>query len=240
MKEQTPDKLEEVWKAWRQSGNHPSMFGPGLAEAQPIIDKAIMAYAPGSSPSIRSYAKLLVRKAADTFDPKKGTQFKTYLYTQLQPLYREAGAYDTLHIPERVRLDLSALNEKHNQFVDEHGREPSEAELADFTGFSVKRIQHIRRYDRRQMSESVTRPRSDEDAGFTPVAQKDANIWEAFVYDGLSDRDKLIYDLKTGRGKSQRSLTVGEIAVKLKMSPSAISQRLQRISNEIAGGPGGE
>lgn len=226
------DSLDQLWTEWSQKQNKQNMMK--LMDAtRPVMEKAVTTYAPKSPPAVRSYARLLTRQAIQTFDPKHGVKFKTYLFTQLQPLRREAGLYDTLHVPERIRFDRTTLNQKNNEFVDEHGREPNEQELADFSGISVKRLQHVRKYDRMQLPEDVTRAKSDEEDEMIPEVAH-THLATAFVYEGLNDRDKLIYDLKTGKGGSQRPLTVNEIAAKLGITASAVSQRLSMIDRQIA------
>jgi DNA-directed RNA polymerase specialized sigma subunit len=134
-------------------------------------------------------------------------------------------------------MDLGALNEAHNKFVDEHGREPSEGELADYTGLSKKRIAHIRKYDKSQTFETRLQGSDSQENVSMPTVVDEADMWEDYVYQSLSGRDQLIYDLRTGKQGSQRPLGVSEIAKKLKMSPSAVSQRLSKISEEIQRGP---
>lgn len=235
-KQYSEDDLDLAWQDWHTSKQHPEMFGKLMKAADPVINKAMTSYAPNASPSVRSKAKILTRQAAMTFDPKKGVKFRTYLYTQLQPLMREVTTYDTLHVPERVRMDLSSLNNKNNEFVAEHGYEPSEDELSDYTGLSRRRIEHLRKYDRAQVSEQQLQPRGEDDPRSLPAVSGDDSMWEDYVYDGLGEIDKRIYDLKTGKRGSQRPLSVSEIANKLRMTPSAVSQRMKRVSDMIAEG----
>lgn len=227
------DNLENSWTTWQKSQSDVD-FNNLLTQASPVIDSAVRSYAPNSSPAVRSKAKILAAGALRSYDPTKGTKLKTHLHVQLQPLQREAGTYTTVHAPERVRLDLSKLRGLQKQFFDENGRDPNEDELADFTGLSKKRIRHIRRFDRNLLPESAFTESSDGGAGI-PKTQEAAYLWESYVYDELNDQDKLIYDLKTGKG-DQKPATTNEIARKLKISAGAVSQRLARIAARIAEG----
>jgi len=207
--------------------------------SKPVINSAITSYAPNSSPSIRSKAKLIVRKSLDGYDPNKGVKLNTYLMTQLQQLRREAGTYNTVHMPERIRFDLTKLNAASNKYVEENGVEPSEQELADYTSLSPKRIKHIRTYDRGVAPSSAFEPEGENDVRTPPAVMQAASLWTDFVYDGLGKKDQLVYDLKTGKGGTQRQLSISEIAKKLGVSPSAISQKLANISKQIEDGPEG-
>lgn len=230
--------LDEQWGQWNKTKN-PQDLKNLMTELDPIINKAITSYAPNSSPAVRSQARILARKALTNYDPKKGTKLQTYLHIQLQPLQREAGTYDTLHIPEAVRYDIRDVNDAHNRFVEENGREPNDDELSDYTGLSSRRITRIRRADRNVFSEGQLTPYdddSDEGAVDLPAVRQADSAWQGMVYTELNERDKLIYDLRTGRNGRGRALSVTEIAKKLKVSPAAISQRLKLISDRIAEG----
>lgn len=230
-----PSALDDKWSQWQKT-QKPEHFGELMQAAGPIIDKAITSYAPKSSPAVKSQARILAKRAFESFDPKKGAKLQTHLYTQLQPLQREAGSYETLHVPEGVRFDIRHVNEAHNRFVEEHGHEPADEELADYTGLSAKRLAHIRKYDKAIIGESQLLPEDDdEDAVSMPATQKAESAWREMVYSELGSKDKLIYDLKTGRN-GRVPMGVSEIGLKVKLSPGAISQRLSKIDHRIAEG----
>lgn len=230
---QKTSDLDAKWQQWSKT-RKPEHFNELMTAANPILDKAITSYAPKSSPAVRSQAKILAKKAFASYDPKKGAKLQTHLYTQLQPLQREAGSYDTLHVPEGVRFDIRHVNEAHNRFVEESGREPSDDELADYTGLSKKRLSHVRKLDMAVIGESSLMPEDDDadsDIGM-PETQQHQSAWRDMIYMELSDPDKLMYDLKLGRN-GRKPLGVSEIAKKFKISPGAVSQRLAKIDQRI-------
>jgi len=228
--------MDEQWSAWDKDRSNDNLNAL-METAKPVIDKAITSYAPGSSPAVKSQAKILTRRAIESYDPKRGTKFQSYLYTQLQPLQREAMSYDTLYTPERVRFDLRQVRDASRQFTEHNGREPNDDELADSMGISKRRIAHLRRFDKMVLGEGRFTPEDDdEDDAALPETQQAGRVWQQAVYEDLSNIDKLIYDLKTGRNGRTKAMKVGDIAKKLKMTPSAVSQRLKRISDQIAEG----
>jgi DNA-directed RNA polymerase specialized sigma subunit len=229
-----PSALDEKWAQWNKSkrDDHLSEL---MQAADPIISKAITSYAPNSSPAVRSAAKVLAKGAFETYDPKKNTKLQTHLYIQLQPLQRETQAYDTMHVPERVRFDIRHVNEAHNRFVEENGQEPSDGELADYTGLSQSRLAHIRKFDKAIIGESQMLPEDDDNDMSMPATNRGQTAWREMVYMELNDKDKLVYDLKTGRN-GRVPMGVNEIAAKLKLSPGAISQRLAKIDHQISEG----
>ena len=227
--------IEDHWNTWHK---HPTKknLRTLMNEAKPVIDKSMRSYAKNASPAVRSKAKVLAVKAFKTYDPSGRSKLSTWLHTQMQPLSREAQSYDTVHTPEKIRFDLAHVNKMHNRFVDENNREPNEDELADYTGLSRKRIAHIRKYDRKLLYESFFDPEDDDDSGSLPGTNKPENLWADFVYAELGEKDKLIYDLKTGRGGRGKPLSVNQIAKKVGISASAVSQRLAKISQRIQEG----
>jgi len=228
--------MDEQWQTWNNDRSQANMDAL-VQTTGPVIDKALTSYAPGSSPAVKSQAKILTRKAIENFDPNRGTKFQSHLYTQLQPLQRESMSYETLYAPERVRFDLRQVRDQSNQFNLENGRDPNDDELADFTGISKRRIAHLRRFDKMVLSEGRFTPEDDDaDDSTLPGTEQAAKIWQAAVYEDLGNTDKLIYDLRTGRNGRSDAMSVTAIGKKLKMSPSAVSQRLKRISDKISEG----
>jgi len=231
-------KMETAYDSWKQSPS-PERLRELMTVVNPTINSAITSYAPGSSPSVRSKAKVLAKGAIETFDPSMGVKLNTHLMTQLQQLRREQGKYNSVHMPERVRFDLTKLNQASNQFVDENGSEPTDSELADYTGLSMKRIRHIRKYNRAIATSSAFEAEQEGDKRSLPAVEQAAKLWEDFVYEGLGKKDQLIYELKTGKGGTQQPLSLAEIGKKMTMTPSAVSQRLAKIAEQISNGPEG-
>ena len=227
--------LDDMYAQWQKKQTPENMMAV-MKEAMPIVTKAITSYAPKSSPAVRSKAKVLIKGAIESYSPDKGTKLQTHLYTQLQPLQREAMSYDTLHIPEGVRFDMRHLNDAHNRFSEENGREPNEDELADYTGISTSRIAHVRKFDKAIIGEAQLMPADDDEGSMSmPATQEAGNAWRDMVYSELGPRDKLIFDLKTGRN-GRVPMGVSEIAMKLKVSPGAVSQRLAMVDKRLVEG----
>ena len=232
------DELDNAYVAWANDPT-PANMSSVMGKAGRDIDSAVTSYAPNSAPAVRSKAKILLKRAIESYDPSQA-RLRTHIHNQLRPLGRESNSYNTLHVPERVSQDLSYLHEWTQRFKEEKGHDPSDMELADFSKLSKKRIAHIRRYDKNQVFEGtrIGSQSGDEDVGAGTEAlrvSEAADLWEDYVYDGLSKQDKLVYDLKTGKGNAiPRS--VNEIAERLKITASAVSQRLKNIATKIQEG----
>lgn len=232
-----PDNFDEIHSKWLKNRT-PESNTEILTAIQPIIDTAIQSYVgPNANQTARTQAKLMALRALETYDPSKGN-VRTHLLSQLQSLRRYAAQQQNIiDVPEQVSLDYQSLQEATNELRDKLGREPTDEELADHTGLSTKRIKKIRSFNQ-PVSEGMTHNETAEDGSDGSVASnvpgKDPGLdaWLDFVYDDLSNTDKLIMDMLLGRN-GRKKASVQEIAKELGISPSAVSQRAAKIQEMI-------
>lgn len=232
-----PDNFDEIHANWLKNRT-PESNTEILAAIQPVIDTAIQSYVgQNANQTARTQAKLMALRALETYDPSKGN-VRNHLLSQLQSLRRFAAQQQNIiDVPEQVSLDYQALQEATNELRDKLGREPTDDELADHTGLSRRRIKKIRSFNQ-PVSEGMTHNETQEDGSDGNVASnvpgKDPGLdaWLDFVYDDLSNTDKLIMDMLLGRN-GRKKASVQEIAKELGISPSAVSQRAAKIQEMI-------
>jgi len=112
------------------------------------------------------------------------------------------------------------------RFEDDHGREPSTAELADLTGLTEKRIDTIMN-NNAVFSESATVNPETGDSSFGVKGMTDMD-YLSYVYAGSSPIDQKIIEWSSGmHGKP--ILGTGDIAKKLNITPAAVSQRKNKL-----------
>lgn len=223
-------KLQEAYTNWSKDPTTPNMMH-ALQAAQPVIDMAVRSYVGNNDPVTISRARLLTLKALRSYDPKRGTQLRTHLLTQLQPLKRLAAQRRFVaHVPEQVQYDMTGLRDAEANLTEELGREPSDAEISDRTGLSMLRIRKIRKMAM-PMPESVfgqEGPPESEEAN--PM-----NDWQDYVYHDLGPVDQKIFEWRTGyNGRPQ--LGVSEISKKLGLSAGRVTQRANMISGKLEEG----
>jgi DNA-directed RNA polymerase specialized sigma subunit len=223
--------MDAEFEAWKAKPS-PERMGEFLDKAQPVVNAAIRSYGQGNK-ALESRARLLIADAAHKFDPERGVKLKTYLMTQLQPLTRYAKEYNhAARVPERVNTDLFTVNQSHQEYYDRFGREPSDKELADITGLSMRRIAHVRKFSKPEMGESTLV--DDEGAIMYPgteEADPDKILLE-YVHNDLDPVDQKIMEWRTGLyGKKQ--VSNNEIAKRLKLSAGAVSQRAAKIAARV-------
>jgi len=238
MSESTFDMLEpefqEPYQAWlAQPG--PETSRAMLTALEPVIQRGIRTYAGASNPLLASQARLLTLRGLKSYDPKKA-KLGTHLYNQYQGLRRiQRQQQQTVQAPERVIFDQQKLRFHEQALTDELGREPTDLELADRTGFSLKRMQRVRKYQpgvSEGMLENIDPNLLGALSPAVAHSQRSRQMWIDMVYQDLPDLDKKVMELSLGL-HGRRPMSNQEIAAKLKRSPGAISQRKARIQQML-------
>lgn len=207
----------------------PEADAAALSKIGPQLDKAVRLYVGAPDTAARSHAKLLALKAFESYDPKKGTHIQTHFYNQLQPLRRFAAKRRfPVSIPETVQQDLAGLDTARSELEDKLDREPSLAELADYTGLSTRRLSRLSQYGF-AVPESTREYAEESQTVDTDSSMSD---WEDYIYYDLSPTDKKIYEWRTGYGGAKK-LSNNEIAKRLKLSAGAVSQRVSKIADRF-------
>jgi DNA-directed RNA polymerase specialized sigma subunit len=225
---QQQSTLESAYEMWH-GNQRPEAMTQLLDAARPVIDRALSAYA-GGDKALTGRAKRLAIDAFKSFDPKRGAKLRTHLYIRLQPLQRAYTRRTApLAIPERVQLDLLRLQQTERAMRDELNRDPADDELAERLKLSKKRIAHVRAFSKGILSEGQLRSPEGEPIQFGTQQHTPDDIWVEYVHHDLSPIDKKIFEWKTGiYGK--KVLTTNEIARRLNITPSAVSQRALKIA----------
>jgi DNA-directed RNA polymerase specialized sigma subunit len=220
----------DKWKAEPTPDN----LGPVVRALDPIINAEIQRFT-GPKPLLRSKARALAVKAIRTYNPTEGAQLRSWVVTQLQPLSRYGQQMRPVHAPEMAIRQSAEVHRVGNELSDMLGRDATDDELADHIGISAKRVRDVRKLVRPTMSEGgMAEPTEEDSAGSTPGVStvNKLTLSEEAVYDGLDPRDKLIFDLKTGK-HGRQSLQNQDIAKRLGVTPALISQRSQQIAMQI-------
>lgn len=231
--------MEQEFEAWKTDPT-PQNLQSLVGAANSNIGKALQMYAGNDKdPIARSHAKVLAVRAFKTYDPMKGTKLRTHFLNQMQPLRRFAAQRRfVFDVPERVQVDMAGLNTAKQELIDKYDREPTDLELADHTGLSMQRIQRLRQ---RQLDLSESSRLDENGEIFQDLSQDpgEFSTWTQFVYHDLGPIDRKIFEWRTGfNGRKQ--LPNNEIAKRLRLTPGAVSQRVDKIYSKIAEGmPGG-
>lgn len=233
----TGDMLEPEFRptydAWKSTPG-PQTNSAFLKQLKPVMEGAIRTHVGDPNPLLFSRARMMTLEGLQSYDPARG-RLKTHLYNHLQGLKR-ANRQQTqiLKVPERIQLEHYQLGQIESELTNELGREPTDGEIADRTGFSPKRLATLRRYSPAVAEGAMVDPETGaEYSGETHDPQGDENRTRLqLVYDDLDPYHQKIMELAMGLN-GRRALPNDMIAAKMKRSPGAISQAKLRIQAAI-------
>jgi len=231
------DTLQLV-QLWQKSKN-PQIGQELINRLNPVIEGAMQNFAGYKDPMLKSKAKIIIMKVLDKYKPESG-KFENFIYSHLQGLNRYARQQEQIiSVPERVHLDKYTLDETVRELRHELGREPTDQEICERTGFSPKRLAYIRKYNQPLAEGSIlarnpTLENSVYGQNITTNPQLD-RLWVKVVYDELDPYHQAVMEYTLGlNGKPQLSNL--EIAKRLNRTPGAISQAKKRIETKLRQG----
>lgn len=233
MNDQLEDDYREPYTAWK-AAQTPETNAAMLTALKPTIEGAIRTHVGQANPLLASRAKVMALEGLASYDPARG-RLQTHLYNHLQGLKRANRQQTTiLKVPERISLDRYQLQQMEDSLRAQLGREPTDIELADHTGFSPRRMARVRSYDP-AVSEGMM---ADQETGggfagavIAPHVQRE-QLWRDIVYDELDDYHRRIMELAMGYG-GRKPLPNHVIASRMQRSPGAISQAKARIQQRL-------
>lgn len=203
-----------------------------LDDLDPTINSEIQRFS-GPKPLLRSRARALAVKAIRSYDPAGGTKLRSWVVTQLQPLSRYNNSLKPVYVPEDAARKSYAVSKAREAFVDEHGRDPTDEELADEVGISVARLRKVRQMTPAVVNEPQEAAGDDDTApDYAVYRDNPVQAAAAAVYGGLDERDRRIFDLRTG-SHGQRQMQGQDVASLLKVSPAFVTQRANAIATRI-------
>lgn len=230
---QTAIKSEDIqlWQEYKAT-NSTLALSKLLKQMEPVIHSVVNKWVGNISREVlMNEAKLLAKKAFDTYDPAKGTALSTHLVTSLAPISRTVYTYQNVaRLPENITLKLNTFNSAKDTLTSFHGREPTTDELHQELGWSAKEINRLNTYQRRDLVESVGAVKGD--AFFSDKEDKDADILSA-VYFSLMPDEKTLFEYVTGFNGKPR-LTNPEIMAKMNITQAQLSYKKTLLTNKLS------
>lgn len=222
---------DDAYAAWTKSKT-PQNMKAVLDDLDTTINSEIQRFS-GPKPLLRSKARALAVKAVKSYNPASGTKLRSWVVTQLQPLARYNNSLKPIKVPEEAARQSYKVHQAFERFVDETGRDPTDEELADEVGISVRRLQKIRTMTPATMNEPTPTGDDDEATQDLPVYRSNpVQPAAAAVYEALDPRDRRIFDLRTGL-HGRKEMAGKDIASLLKVSPAFVTQRSNAIAERI-------
>lgn len=229
---QLEEQYRDAYGRWAKEPGH-STNAEMLKLLHPVLEGAIKTHVGESNPLLVSQARRMALHGLRSYNPERG-RLKSHLYQVLQGLKRvNRQQTQILKVPERLQLDRYHLDTATEELAHELGRAPSDGELANRTGFSTRRMAHIRSY----MPAAAESMLEDEETGASfagAVKQPGAkpSLWLQLVYDELDPYHQSVMEHTMGLN-GRKPLSNFEVAAKLNRSPGAISQAKKRIQKRL-------
>lgn len=226
----------DAYAAWAKSPT-PENLKAVLDDLEPTINSEVQRFS-GPKPLLRSRARALAVRAIRTYDPASGAKLRSWVVTQLQPLSRYNNSLKPVYVPEDAARKSYAVSKARESFVDEYGRDPSDEELADAVGISVARLRKVQKMTPAVMNEPQEPENEDDNApDYAVYRSNPLRAASDAVYAGLGERDRRIYDMRTG-SHGQKETSGQDIASLLKVSPALVTQRANAIADRIVDAAG--
>lgn len=223
-------EYRDVYEAWEQDKT-PKGNVTILGAIDPVVRKGTSMYG-GDSPLSRSRARRLVLEGLGTYDRSR-SRLQSHLINQMKGLQRiTKQQHEVVRAPERVLLDRFKLQRYEQDLLDEFGKDATDDELANRSGFSLKRIKHIRGWHPGMTSGQLEDMSPNLAGGQFSGDEASQAAWLEVVYDSLPPIDQRVMELSLGL-HGRKVLSNQEIAKKLKRTPGAISQRKKKIQEII-------
>lgn len=228
-----PDPAIESWRRWKQLPSPQTLSGV-LKVVQPTIDGAVRANPRLNPGVVAGQAKQLAIRAIKSYEPERGASLSAHVFNHLRPLsYRAAEMTSVLPRSRYTIEEVSKLRNARRDFLEENGYEPDDNEMMERLGVDRKRLKRLNQLALTEVPESALEYLPD-----APGQEPDEdNLWVDYVYHDLDPISKRIMDLRTGRN-GNKIHSVEETAMKVGISPGAVSLRAKSIAERIAAGMG--
>jgi len=229
--EQPPQYID-----WKKNPS-PENTAKLLQYLRPTMDKALQAFAAGD-PALRMQAKILAHQAAKSYDPNREASLSSHVYGTLQRLNRLRQQRSApVKIPESVRNTQVAVIRFKNDWIEKHDREPTFDELRSHLALSPKQLGKALGA-RADMPESALVSEKGDDwlSGDVNPDIRSRRLFMDYVYHDQDTVGKQLMEHVMGYG-GRTPISKSYAARALKISPAAVSQRLDTIMKKMDEAP---
>lgn len=215
----------ELWRQWKSS-NDPEHLKQLLDRMNPLIQREVQKW--GSAvprEALESKGRLLTVQALRSYDPTRGAAIGTHVTSRLRKLSRDVYPYQNVaRLPENKQLLYNTFQVATNNLVDQHGREPTNEELAQELGWSPRKVGDFQKsFSRRELVESA--------GAFMDEGSADDGLVD-FYHHGLAPKDQTMFEDLVGF-KGKPALNNAQLMKKHDLTQGQLSYQKRKYVNDL-------
>ena len=237
--EERTQKDLDLWKAWKDSGEHPDHFRPLLQQFKGLLSQKARPWLNVDLPPSVVHAEFNKQflAAARSFDPSKGTPFSAYVKKYA---VKKVGRYFTTYqnpariIETRSGHQKGLFDNAVAVLTDQFNREPTTYELSEHLGWSPAEVGRAQSENRRNLIGGSVSPGYKYDTQQDPVVNTPSRETEVLqmIKPQLTSEELNVYEYLIGDGGKPK-LKPGEIAKKLGWNPSKVTRYKNAIADKV-------
>ena len=215
----------DMWREWK-STNDPQALDNLVTRLNPLIQREVQKWGTAvPRPALESKARILTAQALNTYDPNRGAAVGTHVASRIRKLSRHVYPYQNVaRLPENKQLNYNTFQIAQSRLVDNHGREPTTAELSDELGWTQRKIVDFQKsFGRRELRESEGAYYDDDPSGQTLVD---------FYYHGLSPADQRLFEDITGYN-GKMTMSNSQLMSKYRLTQGQLSYRKRKFVDDV-------
>lgn len=196
----------------------------------PLIMRILRPYdTPKFHDDLMQEAFLSVWDAAGDYDPERGTLFMSYCQYHIKKrAIRFIKSNNDVHIGSETMALISRYKAFESEYIQEHGRSPTDAEIAEHLGISIKQAGQIRSFSFNGASLD-TEIMGENDTSVSlldAIPDESVNIEDDVVEKVYAEESKVIWDISKEH-TSEREYNIIESHYKNNKTLKEISDREQ-------------
>jgi DNA-directed RNA polymerase specialized sigma subunit len=222
----------DLWKTWRDSDEDPNHLRPLMGQFRGMIRQQVNRWSSIDMPVsvIQAEHHKQFLRALRTYDPDKG-KLGTWVGNHLKKApQRFLTTYQNPAriVETRTGAQRGIFDNALATLDDQLGREPTAQELSEHLNWALPEVERAMSEGRKALTASSTPYGLDPSTNMPSRATEIAR----FIKTELSPEEMLVWEHTTGDG-GKPQLRPGEIATKLRMSPSKVSRLRNSIAEKI-------
>ena len=171
----------------------------------------------------------LFQQALESYNPKKGANFSTHLYSRLKGIDRYVKTYQNIgYIPEASVGKITTLKSAEQELALQKRRPPTVQELANYLKWPESEVARIKKSLRADIPGSAF-----EETGMMNMRpQAEMNLLYDFQHE-LTPEEKIVYDYLVGINGKPKIDRGAKLARKTGFSQTKISMLRTSIANKL-------